>query len=71
MKVRLVKYANDGWMWEIYSKNGCIVCESTLMFASKKAASKSLKNFLTKLRLISVIDYIIWNKKFHVLDCSK
>lgn len=71
MKVRLIKYADDGWMWEIYSKNGHTICESTYMFNSKKTASKSLKGFLKKLRLISVVDYIVWNKKFDTLDCSK
>jgi len=71
MKVRLVKYAEDEWMWEIYSKNGHTVCESTHMFISKRLASKSLKTFLKGLRLIPVIDHIIWNKGFTVLDCSK
>lgn len=71
MKVRLVKYANDGWIWEVYSQNGHTICESTHMFNSKRLASKSLKTFLKRLRLIPVVNYIIWNKKFQVLDCSK
>lgn len=70
MKARLVKYADDGWQWEIFSGNGCIVCSAILMFPSKKAALRALVNFTNKFSYVAV--QIIWYKdKLPVLDCSK